>query len=153
MVRVFNLRMNLCSKQRAGLTPLRNQFLRGFTLIELLVVVAVIAILAALLMPALSQARGKARQVRCISNLRQIGLAVFMYANDNNGYLVRADYDGPLGKSWFDALPPYVVEGGDRYIFGWYNYPLWPHPKMWCPSCPYLWGGVLLIVQTQGLTM
>jgi len=60
---------------------------KGFTLIELLVVVAIIAILAAMLLPALSQARAKARQAVCISNLHQIALALVQYAEDNDGYI------------------------------------------------------------------
>ncbi|MEN6344530.1 MAG: prepilin-type N-terminal cleavage/methylation domain-containing protein [Armatimonadia bacterium] len=83
---------------------------RGFTLIELLVVIAIIAILAAILFPVFARAREKARQSGCQSNLKQIGIASLMYAQDYDETMVTAwrMTNDQNGTTWGDMLMPYI---------------------------------------------
>ena len=86
---------------------------RGFTLIELLVVIAVIALLLAILMPALQRAKGQAQTVACAAQLRQFGMAWTLYAEDNDGFNIEYAPSGQWasGGFWFYQLGPYF---GDR---------------------------------------
>jgi general secretion pathway protein G len=99
---------------------------RGFTLIELLVVIAIIAILAALIFPTFARARAKARETQCKSNLKQLGLAVEMYASD------------------YDGLYPFAVDAPDSHCPQiWDGFPKWqaliPHmPRVKDVLQPYL---------------
>lgn len=91
---------------------------RGFTLIELLTVIGIIAILAALIFPVFAKARGKARETACLSNLRQIGLAMEMYGTD------------------YDDIYPFAVDPTDKFTPQiWNGHPEW---QFWIPYMPML---------------
>lgn len=88
-----------CEPPQAGRTGL------GFTLIELLVVIAIISILAAMLLPSLATAKEKARSAGCLSNLKQIGVAINMYADEHSGALVPAEYNVRNGAKFEEGWP------------------------------------------------
>jgi prepilin-type N-terminal cleavage/methylation domain-containing protein/prepilin-type processing-associated H-X9-DG protein len=85
---------------------------RAFTLIELLVVMAIIAVLAGLLLPALGRAKARSKDVACVNNLKQWALATLMYADDNDGRLPRegnaTGAETIEGRAWYIDLPRYM---------------------------------------------
>jgi prepilin-type N-terminal cleavage/methylation domain-containing protein/prepilin-type processing-associated H-X9-DG protein len=106
--------------------PPQRRSRKGFSLVELLVVIGIIAILIALLMPILANARIAARTVACQSNLRQLGQALLLYANNNHGWVipVHSDDTAPGGVRGFGTgWPP-----SQRWPVKVYKFPL-PNPE------------------------
>ena len=104
----------------------------GFTLIELLTVIAIIAVLAALLLPALSAAKQKAQTIRCLSNFKQIGLALGVYVGDN-GDCVPSSLNFGVAP---DNITEAVATAADAYVYGGVAKALAladPH-VFWCPA-------------------
>ena len=110
---------------------------KGFTLIELLVVIAIIAILAAILFPVFSQARESARKTSCLSNLKQLGLATMMYAQDYDETLFVQPFPGcytdpgtgVTSYSYYypDLLQPYIKNIQLFKEPDFQGYPFWPY--------------------------
>ena len=106
---------------------------KGFTLIELLVVIAIIAILASMLLPALNQARSRAHAVKCTGNLKQMGIYVSNYANENRDFFVSSDGGGIVPKTWGVFLVDYfnLNKSNDKVMLKEFRCPKANYQEKW----------------------
>ena len=101
-----------------------------FTLVELLVAIAIIALLAAMLLPALNKARGRAKQIQCSSNMKQLAMGFEFYANEFND-VVPLPYDPPKKRSWNKYIFPYINNAAS---YNDMDHELLNKTKMFCPA-------------------